>query len=43
MLKRYINYLVVKDINGTSSKIEKAKKINCKIITLEEIKNELRI
>lgn len=38
-----INYLVVKDINGTSSKIEKAKKINCKIITLEEIKNELRI
>lgn len=38
-----VNYLVVKDINGTSSKIEKAKKINCKIITLEEIKNELRI
>lgn len=38
-----VNYLVVKDINSTSSKIEKAKKINCKIITLEEIKNELRI
>lgn len=38
-----VNYLVVKDINGTSNKIEKAKKINCKIITLEEIKNELRI
>lgn len=34
-----VNYLVVKDINATSSKIEKAKKLGCKILTLSEMKD----
>ena len=36
-----VNYLVVKDKNSNSSKIEKAKKQNCKIVTLDEIYKEL--
>ena len=31
-----VNYLVVKDITSTSSKMQKAKETNCKIMTLEE-------
>lgn len=34
-----VNYLVVKDINATSSKIEKAKKLGCKILTVSEMKD----
>lgn len=34
-----VNYLVVKDVNATSSKIEKAKKSGCKILTISEMKD----
>jgi len=36
-----VNCLVVKDIMGTSSKIEKARKANVRICTLEDLKEEL--
>ena len=37
-----IDYLIIKDLDTTSSKIKKAKELNVKIITKEEFENKFK-